>query len=53
MLPSLALSAHICLPLLQHLGVNVDTLLLCQPDSGEMALEVADSLIRCASVILF
>lgn len=31
---------------LQHLGVDVDTLLLCQPDSGEMALEVADSLIR-------
>ena len=34
------------LPCPQHLGVNVDTLLLCQPDSGEMALEVADSLIR-------
>lgn len=30
----------------QHLGVDVDKLLLCQPDSGEMALEVADSLIR-------
>jgi hypothetical protein len=34
----------------QHLGVNVDTLLLCQPDSGEMALEVADSLIRWGGV---
>lgn len=32
---------------LQHLGVDVDKLLLCQPDSGEMALEVADTLIRC------
>lgn len=34
----------------KHLGVNVDTLLLCQPDSGEMALEVADSLIRSSAV---
>lgn len=35
-------------PRLQRLGVDVDKLLLCQPDSGEMALEVADSLIRRA-----
>ncbi|KAL4433920.1 hypothetical protein ABPG75_000361 [Micractinium tetrahymenae] len=34
----------------KHLGVDVDKLLLCQPDSGEMALEVADSLIRSSAV---
>lgn len=34
----------------KHLGLDVDKLLLCQPDSGEMALEVADSLIRSAAV---
>lgn len=39
---------NLCIPIPQHLGVDVDTLLLCQPDSGEMALEVADSLIRWA-----
>ena len=39
---------HTHTTLLQHLGVDVDKLLLCQPDSGEMALEVADSLIRRA-----
>ncbi|HPU82798.1 MAG TPA: ATPase domain-containing protein, partial [Bacteroidales bacterium] len=30
----------------QQLGVNVDTLLISQPDNGEQALEVADHLIR-------
>ena len=30
--------------------MDVDGLLLCQPDSGEMALEVVDQLIRSSSV---
>lgn len=30
----------------RRLGLDVSALYLCQPDSGEMALEVADSLIR-------
>ena len=34
----------------QRAGVDVDGLLLCQPDSGEMALEVVDQLIRSSSV---
>ena len=34
----------------KHLGVDVDSLYLCQPDSGEMALEVADQLIRSSAV---
>jgi RecA/RadA recombinase len=33
-------------------GVDVDALLLCQPDSGEMGLEVADQLIRSSAVEL-
>ena len=34
----------------QQLGVNVDTLLISQPDSGEQALEVADHLIRSGAI---
>ena len=34
----------------QRLGVDTDGMLLCQPDSGEMALEVADQLVRSQSV---
>ncbi|MEG3192371.1 recombinase RecA [Lysobacter sp. D1-1-M9] len=32
------------------LGVNVDELLLSQPDTGEQALEIADMLVRSAAV---
>ncbi|RYE66116.1 MAG: recombinase RecA [Oxalobacteraceae bacterium] len=32
------------------LGVNVDDLLLLQPDTGEQALEIADMLVRSSSV---
>ena len=32
------------------LGVNVDELLISQPDNGEQALEIADQLIRSAAV---
>jgi recombination protein RecA len=32
------------------LGVNVDDLLLSQPDTGEQALEIADMLVRSGSV---
>src|SRR5574344_521792 len=34
----------------KNLGVNVDTLLISQPDNGEQALEVADSLIRSGAI---
>ena len=33
-----------------HLGVNLDTLLISQPDNGEQALEIADNLIRSGAV---
>jgi len=32
------------------LGVNVDELYICQPDSGEMALDVVDKLVRSSAV---
>ena len=32
------------------LGVNIDELLISQPDNGEQALEIADMLVRSASV---
>ena len=34
----------------KKLGVNVDELLICQPDSGEMALDVVDQLVRSGAV---
>jgi protein RecA len=34
----------------KNLGVNVDTLLISQPDNGEQALEIADSLIRSGAI---
>jgi recombination protein RecA len=34
----------------KKLGVNVDTLLISQPDNGEQALEIADHLIRSGAV---
>ncbi len=34
----------------QKLGVNVDDLLLSQPDTGEQALEIADMLVRSGAV---
>ncbi|KFB69127.1 recombinase RecA [Candidatus Accumulibacter vicinus] len=34
----------------QKLGVNLDELLISQPDNGEQALEIADMLVRSASV---
>ncbi len=36
----------------ERLGVDVDNLLLAQPDSGEQALDIADELIRSAAVDL-
>ena len=36
----------------EKLGVNIDDLLISQPDSGEQALEVADQLIRSSAVDL-
>ena len=35
-----------------HLGVNVDELLISQPDSGEQALQIVDMLVRSAAVDL-
>ena len=34
----------------QSLGVDVDNLLISQPDNGEQALEIADSLIRSSAI---
>jgi len=34
----------------QKLGVDVDNLLISQPDTGEQALEIADMLVRSGSV---
>jgi recombination protein RecA len=34
----------------KNLGVNVDTLLISQPDNGEQALEIADALIRSGAI---
>jgi len=34
----------------QKLGVNIDDLLVSQPDTGEQALEIADMLVRSAAV---
>ncbi|MBO7372151.1 MAG: recombinase RecA [Bacteroidales bacterium] len=36
----------------KNLGVNVDTLLISQPDNGEQALEIADNLIRSGAIDL-
>ncbi len=34
----------------QQLGVDIDNLLISQPDNGEQALEIADSLIRSSAI---
>ena len=34
----------------KNLGVNVDTLLISQPDNGEQALEITDALIRSGAI---
>ena len=34
----------------ENLGVNIDELIIAQPDSGEQALEIADNLIRSGAV---
>lgn len=36
----------------QRLGVNVDDLILSQPDTGEQALDIAESLVRSSAVDL-
>ncbi|MCW1040785.1 DNA recombination/repair protein RecA, partial [Streptococcus anginosus] len=34
----------------KHLGVNIDELLLSQPDTGEQGLEIADALISSGAI---
>lgn len=34
----------------EHLGVNIDELLLSQPDTGEQALEIVEALVRSGAV---
>ena len=34
----------------QNLGVNIDDLIISQPDHGEQALEIADNLIRSGAI---
>ncbi|CAN5153448.1 recombinase RecA [soil metagenome] len=36
----------------KHLGVDIDSLLVSQPDTGEQALEIADMLVRSGSIDL-
>lgn len=40
------------MPPLQRLGINVESLLVCQPDHGEMAFNVMDELVRSGAVSL-
>lgn len=35
---------------LQKMGLDVENLVMCQPDNGEMALEAVDQLIRSSAV---
>ena len=35
---------------MQRMGLDVDKMILCQPDNGEMALEVVDQLVRSSAV---
>ena len=35
---------------LQRMGLDVEKMILCQPDNGEMALEVVDQLVRSSAV---
>lgn len=37
----------------QNLGVDIDELLLSQPDTGEQALEIAEALVRSGAVDIF
>lgn len=37
----------------QKLGVNIDDLIVSQPDTGEQALEIAEALVRSGAVDLF
>ncbi len=37
-------------PYAKNIGVNVDELLVSQPDSGEMALDIVDQLVRSSAV---
>ena len=41
---------HGCCPAPQNMGLDVDSIILCQPDNGEMALEVVDQLVRSSAV---
>ena len=34
----------------KNLGVNIDELLLSQPDTGEQALEIAEALVRSGAI---
>lgn len=36
----------------KNLGVDIDNLLVSQPDSGEQALEICDALVRSGAVVL-
>ena len=40
----------LCSALLQRAGLDIEKLLMCQPDSGEMALEIVDQMVRSQAV---
>ena len=43
-------SMHWMLAMLRSLGVNIDDLLISQPDTGEQALEIAETLVRSGAI---
>ena len=43
-------SMHLIQYMHKNLGVNIDELLLSQPDTGEQALEIAEALVRSGAV---
>lgn len=40
----------LCSALVQRAGLDIEKLLMCQPDSGEMALEIVDQMVRSQAV---
>ena len=48
--PLWMLNTHWIRPYARKLGVNIDDLLISQPDTGEQALEIADTLVRSGAI---
>jgi hypothetical protein len=50
LLPLLMLNTLLIRFMQEKLGVNIDELLVSQPDTGEQALEIAESLVRSGAI---